>query len=111
MKDPGKILRGLAEYTLVYRPGVSQLKTTQRPRKKVKEGPESRERELLRFAYRLACRLAEVAFREVILTEGKQGEVSASTVGRVLSYLKARGVLKEPDLRPISTRRRKQQRP
>jgi len=32
-------------------------------------------------------------------------------VGRILSYLKDRGVLKEPGLRRISTRRRKQQRP
>ena len=31
-------------------------------------------------------------------------------MGRILSYLKARGVLKEPSLRRISTRRRKQQR-
>jgi putative transposase len=47
----------------------------------------------------------------VILIKRKGWQVSTSTVGRILSYLKARGVLKEPSLRPISTRRRKQQRP
>jgi transposase len=47
----------------------------------------------------------------VILIKRKGWQVSTCTVGRIVSYLKARGVLKEPSLRRISTRRRKQQRP
>lgn len=47
----------------------------------------------------------------VILIKRKGWQVSTSTVGRVLTYLKARGVLKEPNLRRISARRRRQQRP
>lgn len=46
-----------------------------------------------------------------ILLAGRDIKVSASMVGRIIKYLKERGVLKEPVRNYISTRKRPQNRP
>ena len=46
-----------------------------------------------------------------VLLRERGWEVSTSMVGRILSYLKARGVLKEPPRNGISTRKRRWRRP
>jgi transposase InsO family protein len=47
----------------------------------------------------------------VILLEGEGYHVSASTVGRILSYAKRRGILKEPIPNCVSARKRPRKRP
>lgn len=47
----------------------------------------------------------------VVLLRREGWQVSTSTVGRILNYLKARHVLKEPPLSYISARKRRQPRP
>jgi transposase len=47
----------------------------------------------------------------VILLEEEGYHVSASTVGRILSYLKRRGILKEPIPNHVSARKRLRKRP
>ncbi len=47
----------------------------------------------------------------VILLEGEDYHVSASTVGRILSYAKRRGILKEPLPNYLSARKRSRNRP
>ena len=47
----------------------------------------------------------------VVLLKDLGYECSASTVGRILRRLKSRGVLREPEIRPISARKRSRRRP
>ena len=47
----------------------------------------------------------------MVLLQERGWQVSTSMVGRILSYLRARGVLKEPPRNGISTRKRLWRRP